>query len=60
MEGARAGRNRARRWGGPLRRVAPVLRQAGIPVKRAQRTSRTRTIIIEGVKRPKERTEFDD
>lgn len=47
--------------GRAVARVAPVLRQAGIPVKRAQRTSRTRTIVIEGVKRATEkRGEFDD
>lgn len=50
----------AKSMGRTVARVAPVLRQAGIPVTRAQRTSRTRTIIIEGVKRAKDQGDSDD
>jgi hypothetical protein len=46
--------------GKAVARVAPVLRAAGIPVDRPNRTGRKRLIIIGAVARPKERTAFDD
>jgi hypothetical protein len=42
----------AKALGRAVARVAPALRQSGIPIKRAHRTAYTRTIIIEGALRP--------
>jgi hypothetical protein len=41
----------AKSLGRAVARLAPVLRQSGIPVDRAKRTGQSRTIVIKGVKR---------